>query len=175
VTLVSKELKEGVQNLYQTWSTTGAKTVGPTTADTRLIGPQTSEYRWTDKTVVSDEPKSIGGTDSAPPPSSLFVASIGFAENVIFARQAAMAGMDFDSYETKVEGTWDRKGIFGIENADPSITRLVIETRIKTGAPPGEVAALLKLTHQRCPMTATVAKAAIIERRLFVNGVETPV
>ena len=175
MTLVSTELKEGVAGLLKNWSAPGAKTVGPTIAQTRLVGPQTSEAKWPDFTVVSDEPKSIGGMDSAPPPSSLFVASIGFAENVIFARQAALQGVDFDSYETRVEGTWDRRGILGIEDADPSITDLLIETRITTDASPEKIAELVNLTHRRSPMTATVAKAAKIRRRLFVNGAEVPV
>jgi hypothetical protein len=37
------------------------------------------------------------------------------------------------------------------------------------------MAELLRLTHDRCPMTATVAKAATISRRLFVNGAEVKV
>jgi len=175
MTLVSAELREGVQKLFEAWSSSGARTVGPTTSVTRLIGPQTSEAKWPEFTVVSDEPKSIGGMDSAPPPSSLFVASIGFAENVIFARQAALNGVDFDSYETKVDGTWDRKGIFGIGDTDPAITHLLIETRIETKATPQRIVELLKLTHRRSPMTATLAKAAKIERKLFVNGAEVPI
>jgi len=175
MTLVSAELRGGVQKLLETWSSPGAKTVGPTTAVTRLIGPQTSEAKWPDYAIVSDEPKSIGGMDTAPPPSSLFVASIGFAENVIFARQAALKGVDFDSYETKVDGVWDRKGIFGIGDADPAITQLLIETRVETKATPQEIVELLKLTHRRSPMTATLAKAATIERKLMVNGVEVPI
>ena len=175
MTLVSVELREGAQRLLETWSSLGARTVGPTTAVTKLIGPQTSEAKWPNFTVVSDEPKSIGGMDSAPPPSSLFVASIGFAENVIFARQAALKGIDFDSYETKVDGLWDRKGIFGIGDADPAITQLLIETRVETEATPQEIVELLKLTHRRSPMTATLAKAAKIERKLFVNGAEVTI
>ncbi len=175
MSLVTDELKQGVKKLFQTWSSPGAETVRPTVAETKLIGPQTSEARWPGFSVTSDEPKSVGGRDSAPPPSSLFVASIGFAENVIFARQAALQGVDFESYGTRVEGVWDRKGIFGIGDADPSITAIVIETRVSTNAPPTKVAELLRLTDQRCPMTATVAKAAKVQRRLFVNGVETPV
>jgi uncharacterized OsmC-like protein len=174
MTLVSAELKEGVLKLFETWSSPGARTIGPTTAETRLTGPQTSEVRWPNFTVISDEPKSIGGMDSAPPPSSLFIASIGFAENVIFARQAALRGVDFESYETKVEGVWDRRGIFGIGDADPAITSLLIETRVGTAASPQDIVELLKLTHRRSPMTATVAKAAKIQRKLFVNGVEVP-
>jgi len=113
--------------------------------------------------------------DTAPPPSSLFVASIGFAENVIFARQAALKGVGFDSYETKIDGLWDRKGIFGIGDADPAITQLLIETRVETEATPQEIVELLKLTHRRSPMTATLAKAAKIERKLFVNGAEVTI
>ena len=175
MTLLSAELKEGVQKLFETWSSPGAKTIGPTSATTKLIGPQTSEARWPDFTVISDEPKSVGGMDSAPPPSSLFIASIGFAENVIFARHAALRGVDFDSYETTVEGTWDRRGIFGIGDSDPAITKLSIETKVGTVASPQEIAELLRLTHRRSPMTATVAKAAKVERRLFVNGLQVPV
>jgi len=175
MTLVSNELKEAVQKLYADWSTPGAKTVRPSTAETRMIGPQSSEASWPSFKVVSDEPKSVGGMDSAPPPSAIFVASIGFGENVIFARQAALRGIEFDSYETKVEGAWDRKGIFEIEGADPSITRLLIETRVTTGAPATTIVELLRLTHRRSPLTATVAKAAKIERRLYVNGAEVPV
>jgi len=175
MTLVSSELKEAVQKLFENWSTPGAKTVGASVAETRMIGPQSSEARWPNFKVISDEPKSAGGMDSAPPPSTIFVASIGFGENVIFARQAAFKGVEFDSYETKVEGTWDRKGIFEIEDANPSITRLLIETRVTTGAPPASIAELLRLTHRRSPLTATVAKATKIERRLYVNGVEVPV
>ena len=175
MTLVSAELKEGVQKLFETWSSPGAKTFGPTSAVTRLIGPQTSEAQWPNFTVVSDEPKSVGGMDSAPPPSSLFVASIGFAENVIFARQAALKGVDFESYETRVDGMWDRRGIFGIEDVDPAITQLMIETRVETEATPQKIVELLKLTHRRSPMTATLAKVAKIERKLIVNGVEVPI
>ena len=62
--------------------------------------------------------------------------------------------------------------MFGIDGADASIHDFLIETRITTKADSGRVAELLKLTHERCPMTATVAKAATIRRKLFVNGVE---
>jgi uncharacterized OsmC-like protein len=65
--------------------------------------------------------------------------------------------------------------MFGIGDVDPSITDVVIETRITTEADPGRVAELVRLTHKRCPMTATVAKAATIKRVLFVNGTETAV
>ncbi len=174
MTLVTLELKEGVQKLFEKLSSPDYSPAGPTSVDTRLIGPQTSEANWPNFTVISDEPKSIGGRDSAPAPSSLFVASIGFAENVIFARQAAMHGLDFESLETRVEAQWDRRGIFGISQADPSVTDLFIQTKVTTSASPEKVAELVKLTDRRSPMTTTIAKAATIRRKLLVNEKEVP-
>jgi uncharacterized OsmC-like protein len=177
MTLLTSEFKEGIQKLFERLSSPDdpGATMGPTVATATMTGPQTSEARWPNFTVTSDEPKSVGGGDTAPPPSSIFVASIGFAENVVFARQAALQGLDFDSLETRVEAKWDRKGMFGIKDSDPSIYEVLIETRITTLASPEKVVELLKLTHKRCPMTATIAKAAAIRRRLLVNRIETPI
>ncbi len=68
-----------------------------------------------------------------------------------------------------------QEGDIRIENADPASMEIVIETRVGTTAPRQEIVDLLKLTHQRSPMTATVAKAAKIERKLFVNGIQVPI
>ena len=176
MTMLTPEFTEGIRSLHTRLASpdrTGA-TMGPTVATATMTGIQTSEARWPNFTVVSDEPRSVGGNETAPPPSSIFVASIGFAENVIFARQAALLGVDFDSMETRVEAQWDRKGMFGIGGADPSITDLYIETRVKSGAAPAEVAELLRLTNKRCPMTTTVAKSATVRRKLLVNDAEVP-
>jgi hypothetical protein len=83
-----------------------------------------------------------------------------------------MSNVDFDSLETKVEASWDRKGLFQIDGKDPSIFMILIETRVGSAAPPEKIAELVKQTHKTSPLTATVAKIATIHRRLFVNGSE---
>ena len=174
MTLVSPRLKEGVKNLFDKLAPMKepAESMGKAKAVAKMVGPQTCVAVTAGFSVAADEPESLDGRMSAPYPSFLFAASIGLAENVIFARQAALYGADFDSYETTVEGLWDMKGMFGQDSRSPAMSEFHIETRITTGAPPEKMAELLRLTHDRCPMTATVAKAATISRTLFVNGAE---
>ena len=174
MTLISTQLKNGVQEMIGNLrsSTDPQQSLAATSARVRLIGPQTSEARIKDFTVISDEPKSVDGTDSAPAPSAYFIASIGFAENVILARQAALANIDFDACETNVVGHWDRRGLYEIDGAEPSFKDLLIETRVSTKAPAEKVAETLRLTDRRNPVTATVNKAVKVTRKLFVNEIE---
>jgi uncharacterized OsmC-like protein len=174
MTLVSQRLREGVKGLFDQLAPMRepVQSMGKAKAVAKMVGPQTSVAVTAGFSVASDEPESLDGRMAAPYPSFLFAASIGLAENVIFARQAALYGADFDSYETTVEGLWDMKGMFGQDGRSPAMSEFRIETRITTGAPPEKMAELLKLTHERCPMTATVAKGAAINRKLFVNGAE---
>jgi hypothetical protein len=38
-----------------------------------------------------------------------------------------------------------------------------------------KVVGLLRLTYKRSPLTTTVAKSAVVRRKLFVNGAEIPI
>ena len=175
MTLVSKELKQGVEKLADELGSQNdpAKSIRPTIAVAKMVGPQASEAKWDSLVVRSDESQAVGGAGSGPSPSALFVASVGFADNVLFARQAATYNVDFDSLETTVEARWDRKGLFEMDGTNSSIQSISIVTRITTNASPQKVAELLELTHKRSPMVATLAKCVPIKRRLFVNEKET--
>ena len=177
MTLVSQRLKEGVKSLFDRLAQMKEPTeyMGKAKAVAKMVGPQTSVAVTAGFSVAADEPETLDGRMTAPYPSSLFAASIGMAENVIFARQAALYGVDFDSYEKAVEGLWDMKGMFAQDGHSPAMNEFLIETRVATGAAPEKIAELLRLTHQRCPMTATVAKGATVGRKLYVNGAEVKV
>lgn len=108
---------------------------GVAAAEVILTGPQSSEAKVKAFTVVSDKPKSIGGTDTAPTPTGYFVASIGFCVNVVLARHAALHAVDFDSLETRVTGHWDMKGLFGIGGRDAAFLDFAIETHMTSNTP----------------------------------------
>ena len=120
--------------------------------------------------VVQDEPASVAGGKRGPTPTDYFVASLGTCENVVFVRHAAAEDIPLEYLETTVTGTWDRRGLYGIGDLDPSFKEITIETRIRTDAPKERVAEVARRTHRGCPIYATLSKATALTFRLFVNG-----
>ena len=150
------------------------QTMGTVRADAKLLGQQYQEVKVKDFVIVSDEPVPSGGTDKGPTPLDFFAASVGFCENVMFTRHAALDGLEFDSLETSVRGHWDRRGQYEIDGTSPSFKDMTVETRITMKAPVEKVVQVARITHRTCPMHATIARAMQVTDKLFVNGREVP-
>jgi len=143
-------------------------------ASARVIENQHSEATVRGFTVVQDEPVSVGGSGLGPTPTDYFMAAVALCENVIFARTAAMKDLDLEALETTATGRWDLKGLYEIRGADSGFREVLVETRVSTRSPAGRAAEVARLTHRRCPIHRTLAKASQLSFRLFVNGAETP-
>jgi uncharacterized OsmC-like protein len=148
------------------------QTIGTVRADASLLGQQYSEVKARDFVIASDEPVPSGGTNKGPIPLDFFTASIGFCENVTFAKQAALKGLDFTSLETSVRGHFDRKGMYEIDGASPNFIDMIVETKVTSSAPIEKIAEVARITHRTCPMHATIVKAMKVTDKLFVNGKE---
>lgn len=155
-------------------ATEPGQTIGTSRADVRLIGQQYQESRVGKFTLACDEPLTAGGTDKAATPLEFFTSAIGFCENVMFTRHAALLDLQFDSLETSVRGHWDRRGQYGIGGAEPSFKDMTIETKVTTKDPVEKVVEVTRHAHMGCPMHATIAKAMKVTDKLFVNGKEIP-
>lgn len=148
------------------------KGLGTVRADAKLVGDQLQEARMREYTLVCDEPSSLGGSDKGPNPLEFFMSAVGFCENVTFARFAALRGVEFDSVETSVRGHWDRRGQGEWEGIEPAFKDFVVETRIDSGAPVESIRELVRTTHLRCPMHASISKIGPVVDKLFINGTE---
>lgn len=155
-------------------ATEPGQTLGTTRADVKLIAQQYQEAKVGKFTLACDEPLPLGGTDKAPTPLEFFMASIGFCENVMFTRHAALLNLQFDSLETSVRGHWDRKGQYAIGGSEPSFKDVSVETKVTTKEPVEKVVEVTRRTHKGCPMHATIVKAMKVTDKLFVNGKEVP-
>jgi putative redox protein len=148
------------------------KGLGTVRADSKLVGDQLQEAKMRDYTLVCDEPASMGGSDKGPNPLEFFMSAVGFCENVTLARWAALLGLEFDSLETSVRGHWDRRGQGEWEGIEPAFEDFVVETRIASSAPLEKIRELVRTTHVRCPMHASIARIGPVVDKLFVNGTE---
>ncbi len=175
MTLIAPELKQKIEALKQNIIASGTTNpLATNKAEVKLVRDQNSESLIRGFTVIQDEPEGIGGSGKGPTPTDFFVASIGFCENVIFVRNAALRGLSIDSLETVVTGSWDRRGLFEIDNVAPYFKTIIVETRVSTKDSSEKVAHVARETHRRCPVHATIARATELIFKLNVNGVDVP-
>jgi uncharacterized OsmC-like protein len=155
-------------------SNKSADTSSTNRADVRLIKDQCSEAKVRSFTLVQDEPESLWGTGKGPTPTDYLIASVGFCENIIFARNASIANLSIDSLETTVSGTWDQRGLFDIDGVKPSFKTITVETRVTTKDPIQKIVDVANQTHRRCPVHATLSRATEMIFKLNVNGQNIP-
>ena len=89
---------------------------------------------------------------------------------MIFVRNASLAGLSIDSLETTATGSWDRRGLFEIDDAAPYFNSITVETKVSTRDPVERVVEVARETHRRCPVHATLARATEIIFKLVENG-----
>ena len=119
MTLISSDQRGAVEKLRQRL-VSSAETLSTNKAEVTLVRNQSSEAKVRGFTLIQDEPASIAGGATGPTPTDYLMASVGMCENVIFVRNACLAGLSIDSLETLVSGVWDMKGLFDIDNVQPS-------------------------------------------------------
>jgi uncharacterized OsmC-like protein len=171
MTIVSSSLGPKFAELRQRLASAGAEDLSTNTVQVKLIEDQHNEAILRGFTVVQDEPENSFGTGKGPTPTDYFLASIAMCENVIFARTAAMASMPVQSLETAASGSWDRRGLFELDDVSSSYKAITVETKVATTGAPQKVAELARLTHKRCPIHATLSKSATkMIFKLIVNG-----
>ena len=175
--LVSPNFKTIIEDLRSKVAnvTDPKQALGTARADAKLLGQQYQEAKVKTFTIACDEPVPSGGTDKGPTPLDFFVASVGFCENVMFTKNAALQGVEFDTLETSVHGHWDRRGQYEIAGTDPSFKDMTVETKVTSKAPTEKIVEVARATHKTCPMRVTIGKAMKVTDRLFVNGKEIPI
>ncbi len=100
-----------------------------------------------------DEPEQVGGDDTGPQPTDLFLASISSCFVLALAWSARKRGMTLDSVDVSVTGTYD----------GPRFSRIQIDVDVPGDA--GEVAALIASAERVCYVTNSIRRAPDIDVR----------
>lgn len=108
--------------------------------------------------VHIDEPRELGGNDSAPNPVELLLAALGGCQEIVYRAFAAVLGIEIDSIEVHAKGYLDLHGFLGLADVQAGFTNISFTTRIVSSASPESIRQLAALVEKHCPVQDTLAR-----------------
>jgi len=115
-------------------------------------------------TIPIDEPRELGGNDTAPNPVELLLAALGGCQEIVYRAFAAVLGIEIDSIEVHAKGYLDLHGFLGLPEVPAGFTNISFTTRIVSSASPESITKLAALVEKHCPVQDTLM------RSIPVNG-----
>ena len=109
-------------------------------------------------TVPIDEPRELGGNDTAPNPVELLLAALGGCQEIVYRAFAAVLGIEIDSIEVHAKGYVDLHGFLGLSEVPAGFTKISFTTRIVSSASPESIRQLAELVEKHCPVQDTLAR-----------------
>lgn len=122
-----------------------------------------------DFTFLTDEPEALGGTDSGSNPVEYVIAGLAGCTSITAHVVASEMNVNIESFDTKVTGTIDVRGLMGQPGINPGIQKATVNVEIKTDATQAQVDAMKEAVESRCPVAA-MYKAAKVD--MEVNWVK---
>ncbi len=107
----------------------------------------------------SDLPPSLGGANTAPSPTALFLSALaGCAVTFIHDTLAPQLGVRVESVEAVVQCEADFRGALGMEGALPDLQNVQIAIRIQSADSEANVRKLYQAWQERCPIYLALLK-----------------
>ena len=109
----------------------------------------------------TDEPASRGGTGSALSPLETVVGALCGCTSVTFERAAREAGLAYTGIDYVAAYTLDRRGLLGEAPVRPHYQTVQVEIVIETDATAEQLARVIAVTEQRCPVRNLLVDAGV--------------
>lgn len=111
-------------------------------------------------TVPIDEPRELGGNDTAPNPVELLLAALGGCQEIVYRAFAAVMGIEIERIEVHAKGHLDLHGFLGLsESVPPGFNAISFTTRIVSSASPESIKQLAALVEKHCPVQDTLVRS----------------
>jgi len=109
--------------------------------------------------VPIDEPRELGGNDTAPNPVELLLAALGGCQEIVYRAFAAVLGIEIERIEIHAKGHLDLHGFLGLsENVPPGFNAISFTTRIVSPASAESISQLAALVEKHCPVQDTLVR-----------------
>jgi uncharacterized OsmC-like protein len=115
----------------------------------------------TGRTIATDMPKGVGGSDSAPSPGWMLRAALAACDVTLIAMRAAQLGINLDRVEVSIDSESNDYGMLGIDESVPA-GPLSVRTQVSIeadGAEPATINALVDWATAHCPVCDAVKRA----------------
>jgi uncharacterized OsmC-like protein len=132
-------------------------------ADVRWIGGFRSEAAVREFTLPSDEPESLGGTDSAANPVEQLLAALGNCLAVGYAANASIAGIEIEDMQIALEGDLDLHTFLGLKNENAGYEAIRVKVDITSDATDDRLQALHEKVTGSSPVGHTLSRPVPVQ------------
>jgi uncharacterized OsmC-like protein len=121
-------------------------------------------------TVACDEPRSLGGTDTAQSPVELFLTSVATCQAITCRLWAAELGIALDRVEVEAVGDIDLRGFLGVDGVDRAgYERVTLRVSLIGPETAERYAELDEAVARHCPLLDALARPIPLERELVLS------
>jgi uncharacterized OsmC-like protein len=113
--------------------------------------------------IASDEPRGMGGSDSAPNPVEQLLAALGNCLAVGYAVSASAAGIAIRDLRIDVDGDLDLHAFLGLAEGHPGFSAIRVAVHLDTDADEAAVAGLHARVAATSPVGQTLNRAIPVE------------
>lgn len=130
----------------------------------RRIGPMHSEQVVRSFAFRSDEPRAVGGGDTAPTPMEIIAGALNACIAVTVEAVAGERGIRIDAIETTSHAHIDVRGFRGTADVSPHFQDYALTVRVVCAADAEQSSALARDAERRCPAANLIRDAGLALR-----------
>jgi len=115
--------------------------------------------------AVADEPRSLGGTDTAQSPVELLLTSVATCQAATYRLWADELGVALDRVTVEVEGDIDLRGYLGLaDDVPPGYTAVRVSVRLEGPEPEERYRLLSEEAERHCPLLDALERPIPVTR-----------
>ena len=117
--------------------------------------------------IASDEPGTLGGTDSGPNPVEQILAAYGNCLAVGYAANATVAGIEIKDLSIEIEGDLDLHTFLGLKEGNAGYDNITVKVNIDTDASPEALQELHDKVSNTSPVGHTLGRVIPVKIELM--------
>ena len=137
---------------------------------TKLTNGMKVECNAREHTILLDEPKGLGGTDTGMNPVEAVLCALGACKCIVARCFAKAHGIDLKDFKVELEGDLDPDGFMGKnENVKVGFSTVRSKIYIESDSPKEEIEKFVEFIDKTCPVADTLANSPKLVTELTIK------